>query len=123
MIPTRRPQEHAGAGKRDKDGYIDSGGVPLPLPNDRYAFRLLVAKPGFDPKVTNSVESHYYFATCSRDKPTERRDTWHVTYNRDALRGQAAAEQQAVFERMIGSFDAIQPASPPGTDDCRPNSN
>ena len=103
-------------GRANKDGYIDSGGVPLPPPNPRYAFRLLVAVPGFDEKDTNAVESHYFFATCS--PPGDRRDTWHVTYNRDALRGQPEAEQLAVFKRMIGSFKTIYPASPPGRTDC-----
>ena len=108
-------------GRVDRNGYIDSGGVPLPPPNPRYAFRLLVAVPGFDPDVTNTTEGHYFFATCS--PPEDRRDTWHVTFDRTARRGQAAAEQQAVFERMIGSFETIHPASPPGKVDCRPNSN
>ncbi len=105
-------------GRLDKDGYIDSGGVPLPPPNPRYAFRLLVAVHGFDPAVTNTTEGHYFFSTCS--PPEDRRDTWHVTFDRTAQRGQAAAEQQAVFERMIGSFETIHPASPPGKVDCRP---
>jgi hypothetical protein len=105
-------------GRLEKDGYVDSGGVPLPRPNSRYAFRLLVTVPGFDPKVANTVEGHYFFATCF--PPKTRRDTWHVTYDRDSLRGQAAAEQQAAFERIIGSFETIYPASPPGKADCRP---
>ncbi len=105
-------------GRDKKDGYVDSGGVPLPFPNNRYAFRLLVAVPGFNPDVTNTVEGHYFFATCKPE--TERRDTWHITYNREARTGQAAAEQQARFERIIGSFETIHPASPPGKTDCRP---
>lgn len=115
-------------GRRDeaaRDGYVDSGGITLPLassPDGRYAFRLLLAVPGFDPttgRATVTPEAHYFFSTC---RPANAlRYTYHVTYDRSALQGQAAAEQDAVFKRMIGSLETTRDdrLSPPGTVDCR----
>lgn len=69
----------------------------------------------FDVAVAGTVESHYFFATCVGQR---RRETWHVTVDRSALHGQAAAAQSQSVSAVFASLRTTFPGSTSASPDC-----